>query len=130
MGYLRLHFIEDGKYLDLTSLSFHDIDTLTKCVISIVPESNVILSNQKSYGKVFNLSKEEYQLYKNMVCNIKPTNTANREWNKIVFVLRPIEVLKEWKQILNKEKTISKCRKYNCSKCRKSGHNKRNKIHK
>ena len=132
--YLEVHFIENGKKLDINSLSEFDLDSLRDCIYDFIPETSKLCmyssDDIKTCGEISNFTNEEFNLYKNFISKIEPNNP---KWkNGIVVVLKKSlsNTAEKWREILKTNLVIRKKRKYCCSKCKKQGHNKLNKKHK
>ena len=143
---LEIHFISNSKKIDIKSLSEFDLDSLRDCVHDFIPETSELCmyssDNIETFGKVSNLTKEQYNLYNYLIKSIQPDNQL---WTSPVIVVlkKSNKFVEVWKNIF-KSKYVSKPkpkpksnsntkvfkRKYCCSNCNVNGHNKNNKCHK
>jgi hypothetical protein len=144
---LEIHFISKSKKIDIKSLSEFDLDSLRDCVYDFIPEtSKLCMYSSETFGKVSNLTKEQYNLYNYLIKSIQPVNQL---WTSPVIVVlkKSNKFVEVWKNIF-KSKYVSKPkpkpkpkpksnsntkvfkRKYCCSNCNVNGHNKNNKCHK
>lgn len=134
--HLEIHFISNSKKIDINSLKEFDLDSLRNCVLDFIPETSKLCmyssDNVETFGKISNLTKEQYNDYNYLIKSINPVNPL---WKSPVIVVlkKSNKFVDLWKNIFkpnnNKHKKKFK-RKYCCSKCKINGHNKNNKCHK
>ena len=127
---LEIHFISNSKKIDIKSLSEFDLDSLRDCVYDFIPEtSKLCMYSSETFGKVSNLTKEQYNLYNYVIKSIQPVNPL---WTSPVIVVlkKSNKFVELWKNIFKKPKSKVFKRKYCCSNCKLNGHNKNNKSHK
>lgn len=132
---LEVHFIENGKKLDINCLDEFDLDSLRDCIYDFIPETSklCLYSNDEieTFGEISNLTDEEFHIYKNLINKIEPVNPKFK--NGIVIVLKKSSdtIVEKWREIMKPPSVgLIKKRKYCCSKCKLNGHNKLNKKHK
>jgi len=129
---LEIHFIENGKKLDINSLDEFDLDSLRDCIYDFIPETSKLYMHSSSdgekFGEISNLTTEEFNIYKTLVNRIEPDNPKFKNGIIIVFKKSSTEeIVEKWKEIMKKPTLVTiKKRKYCCSKCKEKGHNKLN----
>lgn len=128
---LKIHFIENGKKLDINTLNEFDLDSLRDCIYDFIPETSKLCmySSDEKFGEISNLTTEEFNIYKTLVNKIEPKNPKFKNGIIVVFK-KSVTIAEKWREIM-KTPTLAKIkRKYCCSKCKQQGHNKLNKQHK
>jgi hypothetical protein len=133
---LEIHFIENGKKLDINSLDEFDLDSLRDCIYDFIPETSKLCMYSsdgiEKFGEISNLTTEEFNIYKTLVNKIEPDNPRFKNGIIIVFKKSSTDgIVEKWREIMKKPTLVTvKKRKYCCSKCKEKGHNKLNKKHK
>lgn len=131
---VEIHFVSNGKKININYLSEFDLDSLRDCVYDFIPETSKLCMYSKdgveTFGEISNFTKEQYGYYKYLVKRIDPINPL---WNDPVIVVlkKSSKIVELWKKVFKpKTHTHSSKRKYCCSKCDVNGHNKNNYRHK
>ena len=132
---LEIHFIENGKKLDINSLDEFDLDSLRDCIYEFIPETSKLCmySNDgiETFGEISNLKNDEVNVYKNLINKIQPDNEKFENGIVVVFKKSSDTIVEKWREIMKPPSVgLAKKRKYCCSKCKLNGHNKLNKKHK
>jgi hypothetical protein len=132
---LEIHFIENGKKIDINNLDEFDLDSLRDCIYDFIPETSKLCMYSsdgiETFGEISNLTNEEFNIYKKLVNKIEPSNPKFKNGIVVVFK-KSLGIVDKWREIFTPSfcEGVKKKRKYCCSKCNKQGHNKLNKKHK
>ena len=101
---VEIHFVSNGKKININYLSEFDLDSLRDCVYDFIPETSKLCMYSKdgveTFGEISNFTKEQYGYYKYLVKRIDPINPL---WNDPVIVVlkKSSKIVELWNDIVN-----------------------------